>query len=472
MSETAQTDPKQDTAPMLEGCRESFDQCGHGLAHDLVLPTLLFMALGGMSWAVRGSSGFGAVNGCVFAGVLWGAAWWFLARDPAARQSRRYSSGWIILALTIGIGISGNRGWMQWPSFFEGRLQLDAPHHKYVSIQASYGFIWLFIAGVPWAGLGACCLAWCAPRKSLRARDWLLRLACGLGGGLLAVFLFRSFPEAFLPLFKSLQSQYADLQSNPNLRRLIGDNRAALTHLGFYLGFLGYEVARRDWKNVILITTVGLTNGIGWALWQNWRWAAHTWQQVNFNWWRCWESCGGLSIGLAYGLAYFLVNRRSDDSQVGAEDGWLSSHPKLEQFAGYLGLVFGLGLSVKNGLKGWANIYLGNEEHWNRVLWTITGPLMLLCVFGLIIRLAMRPVTRGPNGDLFPKDYDLIWIVLITQNVIAQLITGPGRIWNEMAFKIYYLLLMIISCMIVYHIHSIRGTRQHRVEFVPHRSAV
>src|SRR5579862_4161186 len=69
------------------------------LAHDLVLPTLLFMALGGMTWAVRGSSGFGAVNGCVFAGVTWGTAWWFISRDPGARQGRRYSSGWIILAL-------------------------------------------------------------------------------------------------------------------------------------------------------------------------------------------------------------------------------------------------------------------------------------------------------------------------------------------------------------------------------------
>src|SRR5690349_12008159 len=96
------------------------------LARDLVLPTVLFMALGGMTWAVRGCSGFGAVNGCVFAGVTWGAAWWFISRDASAIQSRRYSSGWIILALTIGIGISGNRGWMQWPSFFEGHLQLNS----------------------------------------------------------------------------------------------------------------------------------------------------------------------------------------------------------------------------------------------------------------------------------------------------------------------------------------------------------
>ncbi len=55
-------------------------------AHDLVLPTLLFAALGGMTWAVRGCSGFGAVPGCVFAGVMWGAAWWFLALDANGEQ--------------------------------------------------------------------------------------------------------------------------------------------------------------------------------------------------------------------------------------------------------------------------------------------------------------------------------------------------------------------------------------------------
>ena len=75
------------------------------LTHDLILPTLLFAALGGMVWAVRGCSGFGAMKGCIFAGVTWGTAWWFIARDPIGPQSRRYSSAWIILALAAGIFI-------------------------------------------------------------------------------------------------------------------------------------------------------------------------------------------------------------------------------------------------------------------------------------------------------------------------------------------------------------------------------
>src|SRR5215831_18636864 len=58
-------------------------------AHDLILPTVLFAALGAMTWSVRGCSGFGAMNGCVFAGVTWGTAWWFIARDPCGPQPRR-----------------------------------------------------------------------------------------------------------------------------------------------------------------------------------------------------------------------------------------------------------------------------------------------------------------------------------------------------------------------------------------------
>ena len=63
----------------------------HDLVHNLLLPTLLFASLGGMTWAVRGCSGFGAANGCLFAGVTWGTAWWFIAREPGAQQPRRYS---------------------------------------------------------------------------------------------------------------------------------------------------------------------------------------------------------------------------------------------------------------------------------------------------------------------------------------------------------------------------------------------
>jgi len=193
---------------------------------------------------------------------------------------------------------------MQWPSFFNGHLQTDTAAGKWVPIPRVYGFIWLFIAGMPWAGIGACLLAWCGSKQPTRACIWILRLACGFGASYLALYLFNHFPEYFMPLYKSLKAQYLDLQSNPNLRRLTNDNRSAIRHMGFYLGFLLFEAGRRDWKNVKLILTVGVVNGLGWALCQNWQWAARVWPDGHFNFWRCWESSGGISIGIAYGLAY------------------------------------------------------------------------------------------------------------------------------------------------------------------------
>jgi hypothetical protein len=427
------------------------------LSHDLFLPVLLFASLGGMTWAVRGCSGYGGSAGCLFAGVTWGAAWWFIARDPGAQQSRRYASGWIILAMAIGVSISGSRGWMQWPSFFDGHLQTNTPRGEFAPIPRAYGFLWMFIAGVPWAGVGACLLAWCAAGRRLRVTDWVFRLACAFGVACLARVLFDQRPDVFLPLYKSLAAQYADLHANPNLRRLTNDNRSAITHLGFYLGCLLYEVIRRDWKNVTLIVTVGMLNGLGWAALQNWTWAKVVWPEANFNFWRCWESSGGISIGVAYGIAYFLVNRRMAEPEGALNEAQLGNEcPNLERLGAYSGLLLGLGLSMKNGLKGWANIYLGNENYWNAILWRIFGPLLILGFLALLIRLRAHPVPAGFKGDVFPHAYRLIWLVLITQNLLAQLVTGPWSAWNEVVFSLYYLLLFAIGGVIVHHYYCLK----------------
>jgi hypothetical protein len=399
------------------------------------------------------------MKGCIFAGVMWGTAWWFIARDPSGRQSRRYTSGWIILALTIGIGISGARGWMQWPSFFEGHLQTNTAKGEFVPISHAYGFLWLFIAGVPWAGLGACMLAWCGSQYTTRCWQWAIRIACGIGMAYLARYLYNQFPEIFLPMYKSMTAQYADLQTNPNLRRLINDSRSAIFHLGLYLGFLLYEISRRDWKNVTLISTVGLVNGLGWSLFQNWKWAHGLWLDASFNFWRCWESSGGISIGIAYGVAYFLVNRRLSEKERALQGTALvNEHPNLERFGAYAGLVIGLGNSIKNGVRGCANIYVAgiHENHWERVLWNIIAPLMLLTLVALAVRIRLRPLPKGYQGDVFPHAYRLIWLVLIAQNVLAQLVTGPPTSWNEMVFSIYYVLLFILTGVIVFHYHFMK----------------
>jgi hypothetical protein len=374
------------------------------LWNDLILPTLLFAALGGMTWAVRGCSGFGAVAGCIFAGVMWGAAWWYLARNPMGEPSRRYASGWIVLAMTVGIGYAGSRGWMQWPSFWEGHLQTNTAKGEFLPISRFYGFLWLFIAGVPWAGLGACMLAWCGSRRETRVWHWVLRIACGIGGGLLAGYLYRTFPQYFLPMYDTYVDHYKDFAASPNLRRLYNDCNAAVTHMGYYLGFLAFELIRREWKNAVLILTVGLINGAGWALCQNWSWARKVWPDGKFNFWRCWESSGGLSIGIAYGIAYFLVNRPMSDrekaevmarrSLQGPNFEWLLVYTSL---AYLVNMLVGFQMGGGRSTAGLQSLFSGSQpaDVARRVSWA-PWYFTVALTFGLLYYLWNR---RKPTGN-------------------------------------------------------------------------
>jgi hypothetical protein len=602
------------------------------LANNLVLPTILFAALGGMSWAVRGTRGFGGGAGCIFAGVLWGVAWWYLARSTSQPPRRRYASGWIVVALVMGMAISGERGWMQWSHFFSGKLYTDHANGQFVPISRAYGFLWLFLAGMPWAGISACFVAWSGSLRETRIWHWLGRIAIGLACGTLLGLLLVKYPQFFLPLYSSISDKYQDLQANPDLRRVIEDCRLAMVHVGFYLGFLLFELLRRDWKNAGLIATVGLLNGIGWAALQNWKWAPEVFEDMQFAWWRCWESSGGISIGLAFGIAYYLFNGKMPEAErlqvgarrsllgpnfewflvfgtlasllavyldelVGPRDsvgltrlelpeqiapalvahfnawgswycaaaiafatlyyfayrgttvdgarekrgwvGWLTrvewgaalislgfiiplfadlrlrewlyrllgwelpqdsqlpeisdeliwfrlacvalvslagvawyfarrkafeqersvntpvtGDPNLERLGVYLGILAGLCLSIYNGTNGFFKVYGDSAE--NGWLWNYVGPVYFLLLLGVLSWILIRPLPRNFRGDLHPRAYGLVWLVLLVQNAIAQVVTGPPYVWKELAFSLYYLLLLTISGLIVFHLHTLR----------------
>ena len=436
------------------------------LAQDLVLPMLLFAALGAMTWAVRGCSGFGGMDGCIFAGVTWGTAWWFLAREPGARQSRPYASGWIILALTVGIGVSGNRGWMQWPSFFDGHLQTNYALGQSVPIPRAYGFLWLFIAGVPGPGWGPACWPGAVLIGAVRPGQWCLRLACGIGAACLARVLFDSLPEVFLPLYKTMQRPVprppGKSKSWPAPQRQPGRDHPP----GVVSGLPGLRngAPGLEKRHAHPDRRPGQRNGLG--------------------------SMPKLALGAAnlarsrlQLVAMLGILRRHQHRprlrpgllpgqpqivRIGpgaGRNGPAGSHPNLERFGAYLGLLLGLGLSVRNGLKGWANIYLGNENYWDARPLAGHRSAAPAGAAGAA-RLDSAPACSGarklhpgpgvPHGDVFPHAYRLVWLVLLVQNAIAQLITGPHSSWNETAFSLYYVLLFLLSAVILHHFSQLR----------------
>ncbi len=102
--------------------------------------------------------------------------------------------------------------------------------------------------------------------------------------------------------------------------------------------------------------------------------------------------------------------------------------PQTERITLFLIIFLALAISLRNGLKGWANIYLGNEEYWSNLLWFIFLPLIIIGIIIIIIVSYIRQRTNNPQlpTNPFPKYPFIIWTVLLIQNFIAQLITGHG----------------------------------------------
>ncbi len=81
---------------------------------------------------------------------------------------------------------------------------------------------------------------------------------------------------------------------------------------------------------------------------------------------------------------------------------------------------------------------------------------MLLGLLAILVRIWLRPLPKAFAGDAFPHAYRLVWLMLLVQNVIAQLVTGPWTVWSEAAFSIYYLLLFFLSAVILHHYHILK----------------
>ena len=211
---------------------------------------------------------------------------------------------------------------------------------------------------------------------------------------------------------------------NASLGRLIGDNQSAIRHLGFFLGFLLFEVGRRDWKNVRLVLAVGVLNGIGWAELQNWKWADVYWPDAKFNFWRCWESSGGISVGIAYGLAYFLVNRKASVNTASLQRRW--SYPSVEWW-------YKLGFALIIGwLLGWMRWFVTSQ-------FNATG----LLGEGFLYSLKDRYLGLAVAG-IFGFIY--IGFSLVLHFAVSNEARARVRAWAVVAFQV--LVVMGLSCIL------------------------
>nr|MDO8115091.1 hypothetical protein [Candidatus Sigynarchaeota archaeon] len=391
-----------------------------------VFPPILLTTAATFGWAIRGQAGFGAVPGCVFAGTLIATAWYFLSTRAGPDKARPYSSGWTMFAIILGIGIEGMHGWSQWGNWVQG-------HFNYASlpIEPAMGYIWWFVAAVPWGGTGAVFLAWTRDGAKMTPRLWMLRVLFGSIGFLVALVLFFALPSWFLPYYGSVP--YGDASACHDCVDTYIHNLTAMLFMGVYLGFLAFEIWRKDWQNVKLILIVGIITGIGWMVFQFWMIADQLFGHLSgWNYWRCWESSAGFSIGLGYSVAFMMCNKEMPANPAGQE----KKHTIPERYLGlYAAIFIGLTYAITSGVEGIFAIYdsEGNSLAYQAIAATLllTSLLLALLVAWFNDGMPRRPVLASRDRAVFTMLYP---VVLSTMFIIGFLVTGPITAISELYF--------------------------------------
>src|SRR5262249_17392889 len=110
-----------------------------------------------------------------------------------------------------------------------------------------------------------------------------------------------------------------------------------------------------------------------------------------------WDAVTGATMVPALGLIWHRAHRSAFD-----EEARMVTPPGADPNLGLLGLCLGvltgLGLSIRNGLKGWCNIYLGHEDYWSRRLWEVLGPTYLVCLLAILAWILSRPRLRSAHA--------------------------------------------------------------------------
>ena len=261
---------------------------------------LIMGLMGAFFWAIRGTGGFGGSSGGLFAGVGWGILWFRFS--GLAGHKGHLSSPWVIVAITLGIAYGGMTGYGVYMSWLRGQFYLDYPHGER-DIDVWTGYAMLFVCGLHWGGVTGTFMAWCRRSDCVQWWQWLLRLIAGGVGAGLALWVVKTFPHYVLPFYS--EGIYS-LAENTTCLRAERTIREIAPHVGLFLGFLIFELMRRDWNAVGLMLVMSLGFAVPFCVggyWQTFHGAG-----INLDWWKFWEMSIGLGGGLAFGLAYYLFN--------------------------------------------------------------------------------------------------------------------------------------------------------------------
>ena len=280
--------------------------------YELLLPILLFGSMGAITWAIRGTAGWGGVDGTVVPGLTWGILWFYLC------YRKGVDARGIVLWLGLGISIGGELGYGQYTSWIQGVFYAGETTYP---ISPLIGYLWFFICGIGWAAAGGIILGWILG-DSVSKSVWIIRSLLII---IILIIMF-AWPfidwlgEQFLKLWPNLLFPNADLglysgKLDHHLERTVYTNTQNFAVLVWWLVALLISYFQKDKTTLFTGILIGLGFGLGFM--QSAAWClGYSIAPDYIDWWKVWELNSGFNLGLLYAVAmYWAIRKLGKKSQ-------------------------------------------------------------------------------------------------------------------------------------------------------------
>lgn len=280
---------------------------------------LLFGSMGAITWAIRGTSGWGGIDGTIVPGLTWGLLWYYLCRRKGI------DARGIVLWLGMGIALGGELGYGQYTGWILGRFNYQ---DEILPLSPWVGYAWFVICGIGWGAPGGVLLGWALnPRVSVGA--WTVRVllflalivfifnlgAPVLGAGavdILGAWICQHCPWLIFP-HADMGIYGGDL--GKHLGRTVYTNTQNFAVLIWWLVALAVAAMQRDRATLVSGAVIGGGFGLGFVLSALWCLGYGIAPQY-IDWWKMWELHAGFNLGILYVIVLNWSTRQLDKTHA------------------------------------------------------------------------------------------------------------------------------------------------------------
>ncbi|MCB9206336.1 MAG: hypothetical protein H6611_03300 [Ignavibacteriales bacterium] len=271
---------------------------------------MLFGSAGAITWAIRGTSGWGGVDGTIIPGLTFGIIWFYLS------HRKNIDARSIILWLGLGIALGGELGYGQYVGWIRNIFSYG---NEKLFVDSIHGYVWFVICGIGWAAPGAIILGWVID-SNVSINNWIVRAILLI---LILIILFS--PETidwlseifvekdFAFLFPNFDSGiYSNIDKN--LERTLYTNTQNFAVLIWFIISLFMSLIHRERTTFQIGVILGLGFGLGFM--QSALWTIGYGLNPNFiDWWKIWELNSGFNIGILYAIIFFIFHNKINQSR-------------------------------------------------------------------------------------------------------------------------------------------------------------